>query len=218
MHDDSDPHAGTASDAARALPDHARRTRRRTPPARACSRCSPMRRCLQYRNKRADRAPQRRQQADALRVAVRARGVPLIVNDDAAPRARPWAPTACTWASTTARSPTRARVARRRRDHRRLLLRRHRARARCRRARRGLPRVRRVLRVADQADARACRARPAARRRGRSDCRWWRSAASRRTMRRRCSAAGADLVAVISGVSTRPIPSPRRAPIAACFD
>ena len=59
-------------------------------------------RLLQYRNKSTDPAL-RLAQAQTLRALTRAAGVGLIINDDVALAAQ-WAPTACTWAATTATS------------------------------------------------------------------------------------------------------------------
>ena len=68
----------------------------------ACSRCSAAVAWLQYRNKAADAALRARRRRARCAAVPRAPACRCIVNDDCRARARPSAPTACTSASTTA--------------------------------------------------------------------------------------------------------------------
>ena len=178
MHDHSDPARRHAIPMPRGLylitpdePDDARLA------GAGRSRCSPMRRCLQYRNKRATARCSAGSRPTRLRSLCAMRAFRFIVNDDAAPRRGRAAPTACTWANTMAPIATA-----------RALLGDDAiigvscyddlaARARRGRAGRGLPRVRRVLPVRRPSPMRAVRRSTCCRGTRRSACRVWRSAA-----------------------------------------
>ena len=153
-------HARESACAARPVPDHARRARHRSACWRACSRCWPFAAlpAIPQQDRRCRAAPRSRPPRCA--PLCRAAGVPLIVNDDARLAAAVGADGVHLGEHDGGVAAARALLGRRR-DHRRLLLRRPaRARAR-RRRRRRLRRVRRVLPLADQAqraprDARRC--------------------------------------------------------------